>query len=62
MNEEHDVIYITTNQRDCVESIEVQVEDVDVRDINNYATNWLNEQNSAIDSKWTITTDSLEGS
>ncbi len=60
MNEEHDVIYMKTNQRDCIESIEAQVEDVDVRDINNYATNWLNEQKSAINIKWTITTDNLE--
>ena len=60
MNEEHDAIYMKTNQRDCIESIEVQVEEVNVRDINNYVTKWLNEQNSEINRKWTITTDNLE--
>ncbi|WP_273853738.1 DUF4937 domain-containing protein [Guptibacillus spartinae] len=62
MNEEHDAIYMKSNQRDCIKSINIQVEEIDVREINNYASKWLNERNGEIHSQWTVTTDNLEGS
>ncbi|MCA0173251.1 DUF4937 domain-containing protein [Bacillus sp. RAR_GA_16] len=60
MNEHHDTIYLKTNQRECIKSIEVQVEEMNVTEINTFAAKWLNEQNSEINRKWTIAHKNLQ--
>ena len=61
MNHDHDVIYKRTNQKESIESINVQVEDINVRDIYQFATEWLNHVDSVVYEKWIITTNSVGG-
>ena len=60
MNNDHDAIYMKTNQQECIDSIEIETEEIDVKDIDHYAINWLHEQGSNVNRKWTVTTDHLE--
>jgi Domain of unknown function (DUF4937 len=54
MNLDHDLIYKRTNQKESIESIKVQVEDINVRDIYQFATEWLNHVDSVVNEKWTL--------
>ena len=56
MNDGHDAIYLKTNQHGSMESIDVQLEEIDVRVIEQYAKNWMLEQHSKINEQWTIMT------
>ncbi len=60
MNDDHDAIYLKTNQQGSIESIDVQLEETDVRDIEQYAKSWMLEQYSKVNERWTITTENLE--
>jgi hypothetical protein len=53
-NLDHDLIYKRTNQKESIESINVRVEDINVRDIYQFATEWLNHVDSVVNEKWTL--------
>ncbi|WLR58681.1 DUF4937 domain-containing protein [Guptibacillus hwajinpoensis] len=56
MNDDHDAIYLKTNQQGSIGSIDVQLEETDVRDIEQYSKSWMLEQHSKINEQWTIMT------
>lgn len=55
IHHDHDVIYSRANQKESIESIHVQMEDIHVQDIDQFATEWLNHVGSLVNEKWTIT-------
>ena len=55
MNQAHDVIYNKTNQKESMGSINVQIEEMNVQDIDQFARKWLHYEDSVANEKWIMT-------